>query len=360
MKRIFISDCEGPITRNDNAFELTAHFVPEGDRLFEIISKYDYIHANFPKRQDYAAGNASKLVLPFLLAYDASNQAVGELSANNLLLMKGVRETLGHVQKISNAFIISTSYEHHVRALCRAVDFPLERTYCTRLNLDWYELSEKEKAKLKSLAWEIGGMPLINIPQNARSIKDLSSRDRETVKTLDKIFWKEIAKTSCKRVFSDVNVPGELEKANAAADVTRTLSTSMKDVMFVGDDATDVAVMGIVRRNEGLVLCINGDEEAVKNAEVAIISKDSAVISVLADIFLRFGKAEAVNAAGNFDRDYLWRTSSDPALLDTLFAISAEDWPKVYVVSEWNVDNIIKESTQFRKTVIGEPANKQN
>ena len=41
MKNIFISDCEGPISKNDNAFELTAHFIPEGDKLFTNISKYD-------------------------------------------------------------------------------------------------------------------------------------------------------------------------------------------------------------------------------------------------------------------------------------------------------------------------------
>ncbi len=31
--RIFVSDCEGPISKNDNAFELTASFVQDGDML---------------------------------------------------------------------------------------------------------------------------------------------------------------------------------------------------------------------------------------------------------------------------------------------------------------------------------------
>ena len=33
VKRIFISDCEGPISKNDNAFELAANFIPNGDKL---------------------------------------------------------------------------------------------------------------------------------------------------------------------------------------------------------------------------------------------------------------------------------------------------------------------------------------
>ena len=37
VKHVFISDCEGPISKNDNAFELTAHFIPEGEKLFSLI-----------------------------------------------------------------------------------------------------------------------------------------------------------------------------------------------------------------------------------------------------------------------------------------------------------------------------------
>ena len=34
LKRVFVSDCEGPLTKNDNAYELTAQFVPDGDKIF--------------------------------------------------------------------------------------------------------------------------------------------------------------------------------------------------------------------------------------------------------------------------------------------------------------------------------------
>ena len=78
MKHIFVSDCEGPIVRNNIAFELTSNLVPEGDRVYDILYKYDYIHACFEKKNEYTCGNTSKLVLPFLLAYDATNKTVEE------------------------------------------------------------------------------------------------------------------------------------------------------------------------------------------------------------------------------------------------------------------------------------------
>jgi energy-converting hydrogenase A subunit R len=355
LKHIFISDCEGPIARNNIAFELTSQLIPEGDRVYDIINKYDYIHACLTKTREYTWGNTSKLVLPFLLAYDATNKTVEEFSASKLLLMRGSKETLKYVQKISEAFLLSTSYEHYVRALCRELGFPLENTYSPKINLDEYELSVKEKAKLKSLAWEIGGMPTINIPSNAKSLQDLSNRDQATVKRLDKIFWKEIAGTHCKRIFSDVNINGGSEKLNSVIEITNTLSASLSDVMYVGDNVADAEAMKNVKAKDGLSVSLNGDEAAVRNSEVAILSGNSAPITVLADIFFRFGKAEAMNIAGNFDKNALWRTPADPTSLDRLFALYPSNWPKFYIVTDWNVESIVNISNQFRKTVEGEP-----
>ena len=41
FEKSFITDCEGPLTLNDNAFELCAHFIDDGDELFKILSLYD-------------------------------------------------------------------------------------------------------------------------------------------------------------------------------------------------------------------------------------------------------------------------------------------------------------------------------
>ncbi len=355
LKPIFVSDCEGPVARNNIAFELTSNLVPEGDRIYDILHKYDYIHACLEKTNDYTWGNASKIVLPFLLAFEATNKTLEEFSASKILLMKGIKETLKYTQKISETFLLSTSYEHYVRALCRELPFPLENTYCPKVNLDEIELSVKEKAKLKSLAWEIGGMPSINLPSNAKSLQDLSSRDQTTVKRLDKIFWKEIAGTYCKRIFSDVNINGGSEKLNSLIDITNTLSSPLSSVMYVGDNETDAESMKIVRANNGLSVSLNGNESAVRNAEIALLCGNTAPITVMADMFFRFGKAEVMNIAGNFDKNALWRTPADPIILDRLFELYPNNWPKLFIVTEWNVDSIVNLSNQFRKTVEGEP-----
>ena len=75
-KRVFVTDCEGPISKNDNAFELAAHFIPDGDRFFANISKYDDVLADVVKKEDYKAGDTLRLILPFLKAYGANDKRI--------------------------------------------------------------------------------------------------------------------------------------------------------------------------------------------------------------------------------------------------------------------------------------------
>ncbi|MGB9756544.1 MAG: hypothetical protein ACPLVJ_02040, partial [Candidatus Bathyarchaeales archaeon] len=166
MKRVFISDCEGPISKNDNAFELTSHYVPNGDKLFAVISKYDDVLAEILKRPNYRAGDTLKLILPFLKAYDVTDAKMREFSAKSLLLIANVKDALSHVRNIAYAFIVSTSYQHYIEALCQVLNFPYENTYCTKLCLDKYSITGKERSELKELAREIAEMPLIKIPPN--------------------------------------------------------------------------------------------------------------------------------------------------------------------------------------------------
>ena len=80
MKRVFISDCEGPISKNDNAFELAANFIPNGDKLFTNISKYDDVLADVLHKTGYTAGSTLKLIIPFFKAYGVKDKQMEEFS----------------------------------------------------------------------------------------------------------------------------------------------------------------------------------------------------------------------------------------------------------------------------------------
>ncbi|MEM2995047.1 MAG: HAD hydrolase family protein [Candidatus Bathyarchaeia archaeon] len=354
MKRVFISDCEGPISKNDNAFELTAHFVPEGDKLFTVISRYDDVLADVFKRVGYKAGDTLKLILPFLRAYDVTNQKMQMFSAESLILIASVKEAIQHIKALAHAFIVSTSYEHYIRALCKTIDFPFENVYCTKLDVDKYHIQEKEKAKLYGLAKEISQMPVIQIPPNAKSIEDFSMEEQKAIRRLDEIFWGEIALMRCGQIFSEVNPVGGREKAEAIKDAVRRVGTSLADVMYVGDSITDVEAFRLVRENGGLTVSFNGNQYAVKNAEIAILSENSIVTAIIAEVFCRFGKKPTLQLVENWSRETLKKSHVKENLLNRFFELYPKELPKVELVKSENVEALAVESSEFRKRVRGE------
>ncbi|MDI6847970.1 MAG: HAD hydrolase family protein [Candidatus Bathyarchaeia archaeon] len=354
MKRAFISDCEGPISKNDNAFEITEHFVPNGDKLFAVISKYDDVLADTLKRPGYKAGNTLKLILPFLKAYDVTDHKMREFSAKSLVLIANVKDTLQHVKTVTHAFIVSTSYEHYIKALCQALSFPYKNTYCTKLSIDKYSITEKEKTKLKRLAREITQMSIIQIPPEAKSLGDFSEKNQKTIRWLDEIFWKEIAIMESGRIFSEVNPIGGGEKAEAVKAAAERLGIGLADVMYVGDSITDVEAFRLVRENGGLTVSFNGNQYAIKTAEIAVLSENSIVTAIIADVFSRLGKQQAISLVENWGREALKKSPVSQTLLNRLFELYPTELPKVKIITSENMEFLAKESSEFRKKVRGE------
>ena len=354
MRRLFISDCEGPISKNDNAFETTAHYVPSGDKLFTVISRYDDLLADVLKRSGYKAGSTLKLVLPFLKAYDVTDQKMHEFSAKNLILISDVKNMLQHVRNIAPAFIISTSYEHYIRALCHALDFPFENTCCTRVSIDKYNMTEKEKTELKQIAREIAQMPMFEIPPRAKSMKSLSEEVRRDVRRLDEVFWERIIDMESGKIYREVSPVGGSEKAEAIKATVRQANATLADVMYVGDSITDEEAFKLVKGNGGLTLSFNGNGYAVRSAEIAVMSETSIVTEIIVEMFIKFGKEETLSIVENWSREALEKSSVTRTLLSRLFKKYPSKLPKAKIITHGNMEALAKESSEFRGIVRGE------
>jgi len=354
VKRIFLSDCEGPISKNDNAFEAATHFIPNGDKLFAIISKYDDVLADIVKKPGYNAGDTLKLILPFLKAYGVTDQALNEFSAQNLSLIAGSGEMLKHVRNLLSSFIVSTSYEHYIKALCEELSFPFADTYCTRLSLDRYGLSNRETVQLREMAAEITEMPMITIPPTAKALDELSARDQETVMKLDGIFWEKISRMGAGIIFRLVKPVGGHEKALAIKDATQKTGTLPADIMYVGDSITDIEAFKLVRENNGLTVSFNGNAYAVRNAEVAVQSDNNIVTALIADLFEKLGRQESLQVLENWGYETLKQANVSKSILETLFSPYPSSLPKVEVVTELNMEKLVAESSDFRKRVRGQ------
>jgi len=357
-QRIFISDCEGPISKNDNAFELTSYLVLDGDRFFALISKYDDVLADVVKKPGYKAGDTLRLILPFLKAYGATNEKIREYSSRNILLVPGARDTLRFVKDIMSSFIVSTSYEQYISSLCKLVGFPYANVYCTKLDIDKYEMSEKEVAMLRKIREEISAMEMIEIPENAKSVDDFSQRDQETIQRLDKIFWKEIPRMESGKMLEEVNPVGGYEKARAVHNIVKKLDSRLDNVMYVGDSITDVPPFQLVRENGGLTISFNGNEYATREAEIAVLSSNTIVTSVLAEVFSMLGKDHVIRLVKEWSPSGLKKYCATPMLLDRMFKLYPKTIPQVEIITAGNRERLKKESSAFRKSVRGEAIGK--
>jgi energy-converting hydrogenase A subunit R len=351
---VFCSDCEGPISKNDIAFEITSHYIPDGDKLFTVISKYDDVLADIIKRPNHKAGSTLKFILPFLKAYGLTDQKMREFSSQNLVLITGIKDTLQHIRKIAHAFIVSTSYEHYIKALCQALDFPYENTYCTGLSIDKYRITEEEKISLKKIAKDIARMPQIEIPKGTKTLMSPSKKDQRTIEGLDEIFYKQIASMKIGKILREVNPVGSSEKAQAMKNAVRGTTVSLTDAMYVGDSITDVEAFKLITENGGLAVAFNGNYYAVKNAEVAVLSEHSIVTAVIADMFSRFGREQVFSLVENWDHETLKKSQADQALVKNLLALYPIGLPKVKIITPENMETLAEESSEFRKKIRGE------
>ncbi len=352
-RRLFITDCEGPISKNDNAYELTAHFVPDGDRFFTLISKYDDVQADVVKRRGYKAGDTLRLILPFFKAYGVTNEKMRKFSTQHILLVPGAKDTLRFVRGLMPSFIVSTSYEQYMRALCEVLDFPYTAVHCTLVDIDDYGIDEKETETLRRLKKEIVAMPMIQIPSFAASIDDFSASDKETIRRLDEIFWEEISGMTSGRMLEEVNPLGGSQKASAVQRIARGTGTDISETIYFGDSITDVEPFRLVNEHGGLTVSFNGNNYAVREAEIAVLSGHTIITSVLAEVFSRLGKEQVIEVVKEWSYSALRRYCS-PALQSRIVELYPKALPQVELINPTNRERLIEESSAFRKTVRGE------
>jgi energy-converting hydrogenase A subunit R len=288
-RKVFISDCEGPITKNDNAAELAEAFVPTGDRFFKTISLYDDYLAEVVRRPGYKAGDTLRLILPFFKAFGLDNRSMVKFSRRNIDLIPQAQFMLRKVLNIMPAYIVSTSYSQYIKAVCEAMEFPVANTYSTELDLDAYPLDESEKIQLKDLHQRILGLPNFSIPAGASSADALSDTDMKTVLELDRIFWEILPQMQIGKIIEEVNPIGGREKARAIREIVEKEGVSLEDVFYVGDSITDVEAFRMVKNEGGLALSFNGNDWAVREASFAVTAQNAFPIGWLAELFLEQG-----------------------------------------------------------------------
>jgi energy-converting hydrogenase A subunit R len=334
-RKFFVSDCEGPISVNDNAYELSGHFIEDGEKFFEIVSRYDDVLADVLKRPDYNAGGTLKLIVPFLKAYGATNQNIIDFSIKNVHLIPGARETLKFVNSTMPSFIVSTSYNHYIMALCNRTEFPYDNTYSTKLDMDFTELD----------------------PHEADVIKEFR---KQTIKTpefevLEEIFFDKIPKLKASAFMDNVKPIGGEGKKDAVLDIISRFKLKSSDLFYIGDSITDVQPLKFANKSGGIAVSFNGNQYAIKEAEIAVMADNTTITSLLADIFNKYGTDNVFEFAISYSEDA--ETALNTRFVNPKLAkliMDSKNLPQVELITCNNMDILIEKSNQYRKELRGE------
>jgi energy-converting hydrogenase A subunit R len=315
LSRQFVTDCEGPVSLNDNAMELAAAFIPNGVDFFGKISRYDDYLVDIVHKPGYKAGDTLRLIIPFFKAYDVTNAMMEDFSRRNILFVPGAQRTLSRVLAEMDAFIISTSYYPYIHALCGEADFPIENTYSTDVNIDQYSLSGEDKRSIRQMREEIETMPEFDLPPGVKHFDDLPADSRKTIKVLQHVFWEELPKMNAGHLLTSVNPIGGQEKARALEDSLLRTGNEIEKVMYVGDSITDVQAFNEVKNGGGLAVSFNGNRYAIEAAEIALYAESTQIISLVADTFAEGGKSEVYRLLNKMDTHIMKEINAHGAVI---------------------------------------------
>jgi len=336
IKKSFITDCEGPLTLNDNAFEIASNFIERGDEFFKIVSKYDDYLVDEIKKPNYNAGDTLKLIAPFFKAFGLNNKEIVNFSKTNISLVNGAMETLKLANKNLNSFIISTSYGQYIEALCNLINFPLENTYYTKLDLDSFKIIDEEREKLVEFKDTI-----------------LNGDFQE----LERIFFDEIPKMSIGKLVDSVKTVGGTGKKLAMENILNKQDLDSRGVMYVGDSITDVEPLKFARMSQGLSVSFNGNEYSLKEAEIAIISDNTIATSLLIDLHFKFNKEYVLEFIKSYCKDPSRSFESFRigfSLIDEFNQIFEDkNLPTIEIINDENIDDLTKKSLEMRKSIRG-------
>ncbi len=337
MKRQFVTDCEGPVSLNDNAMEMAAEFIPNGTEFFGKISRYDDYLVDIVHKPGYKAGDTLRLIIPFFKAYGVTSEMMVDYSRRHILFVPGAKKTLQRVLEEMEAFIISTSYDPYIHALCEAAGFPIENTYSTEINIDQYRLSADDEKRIKEIKEEIDETPEYDLPPEAKHYDDLPDESRKTIRLLQHVFWEELPKMQAGALLTSINPIGGPEKARALDDSLLRTGKELSDVIYVGDSITDVQAFHEVKNGGGLAVSFNGNRYAIEAAEIALYAENTDIITLVADAFAAGGKSEAYRLLNNMDTHIMEEINARGAV----------------IIDESDKEETVRESQAMRKEIRG-------
>ena len=341
FEKSFITDCEGPLTLNDNAFELATKFIEKGDELFKILSLYDDYLVDIVKKENYKAGNTLKLILPFFVCENLKNKDMVDFSQNNIYSVNDSKLLLKYLKNAMNTYIVSTSYGQYIEAVSNYMEGPFENTFYTNVDVDSLTLNDDEIKKINEF-------------------KKLILENPNDYELFDDIFFTQISQMSIYEKIMEIEVVGGQGKKLAIDKIIERDGIDSDNMLYIGDSITDVEPLEFARANNGVSISFNGNEYPLKVAEIAIVSPSAIATAVIANIYAENDKGKVLKFIADYNdsndlKELFNQYNIDLEIKEKFFDVfKNENYPIIQLICDENYEEILKDSKYMRTNIRGE------
>ncbi len=352
--RIFVTNLNGFIVRNNPLRDLCAKFIRNGAHFYDVLRRYDDLTAYVLGREEATAGNVVKWAIPFLKANGATDHLIHSAYAETLQLMPGSEDALRFISRLLPTFVSTSIYEHGWMEVSDRIDAPLCDVFCSKMDLDHVQFGRIDARKIRDLGQTIS---MLRVPKTVYELNvpmEVDPLDVKIIQVMDDILQNRIPELPAMALMESSNPVTSHKKAYQLLDIRKQMGIDLDSTMYIGGEDTDFQCLDLVKDAGGVAIAFNGSDFAVRGSNVAILSKDATVGAVFASLFYDRGIEAILDLIANWERPYLKKCEfSDRNLLDRMLAAHPRKLPEVYAVDRDNVDEIAAKSDAFRKKLVG-------
>jgi len=252
-------DLEGPLSPQDNAYELMKLF-PNGDRIFEVISRYDDL-LTLEEKEGYEPGDTLALIVPFLLLHNISEDNITTI-ATNASLTGGASKLISWLESSGwKVFCITTTYEQYAIHITQKLGIYAHNVACTPFPLN----------KLRQTLCKEDVTLLQKTEEDILTMQPTGDDDR-IKQSLDHFFWEKLPTTELGEVIKQVKPMGGRRKVDALNRFADKYDQPLSRWVVVGDSITDFRMLQTVDAEEGLAIAFNANEYALPYATMSLAS----------------------------------------------------------------------------------------
>ncbi len=233
---------------------------PNGDRIFEVISRYDDL-LTLEEREDYEPRDTLALIAPFLVCHNISESDITAL-ATKAGLTGGAEKLISWLQtKGWKMFCISTSYEQYAMRITQKLGIYAHNVASTRFPIEEMRLTlcKEDAALLQQIEEEILTM---------RPVDD----DARIKQGLGRFFWEKLPATNLGKLIEEVKPVGGRRKVAALNRFAEKYDQPLSDWVVIGDSITDFRMLQAVEEAGGIAIAFNANEYALPYSTMSLAS----------------------------------------------------------------------------------------